>query len=146
MPGMRTPPRPYAYSLFAKFLHKRLEQLKNSRTEQEIADASLLHDVKYLTMLRRGEERLPFDYIPWLARAIDADSLHIFRLVVDQYWPGLEQEFLEFAGTIATANEEAILLRKWRAATNNMDPRSTDEVDRAVDQMIEIVKQAELRR
>jgi hypothetical protein len=65
-------------------------------------------------------------------------------LVVDQYWPGLEQEFLKWAGTIATANEEAILLRKWRAATDNMDPRSTKEVDAAVDRMIEVVNSAKL--
>ena len=94
MPGMRKAPTPYAHSLFAKFLHRRLEQLKHSRTEQEIADEALLHDVKYLRMLRRGEEQLPFDYIPWLARAIRVDPLHIFRLVVDQHWPGLEQTFL----------------------------------------------------
>jgi hypothetical protein len=144
MPVMRQSPTPYARSLFAKFLHKRLEQLKHSRTEQEIADEALLHEVEHLTSLRRGDERLPLVFIPWLARAVRANPLHVFRLVVDQHWPGLEQEFLKWAGTITTANEEAILLRKWRAATDNMDPRSTEEVDRAVDQMIEVVRSVEL--
>ncbi len=76
--------------------------------------------------------------------AINANPADLLRLALEQYWLDLEATFLKFFRMIATASEDGILLSKWRAATGNMDPRSTPEIDRAVDRMIPVVKSVRL--
>ena len=40
-------------------------------------------------MFKRGEVKVPLNKIPLLAKAINADPAHLFRLALEQYWPGL---------------------------------------------------------
>ena len=93
-----------------------------------------------LPKLRRGEIPFPIDRVFLLELAIADTPAHLFRLAVDQHWPDLQEKLSEFFGYIATPNEAWILLKKWREATENLDPDTTPEIERAVDRMIEEVK------
>lgn len=73
-------------------------------------------------MFKRGEVRVPLDKIPALAKAINADPAHLFRLALEQYWPGMIETIDAIFGQVATANEQQILLKKWREATDNTGP------------------------
>lgn len=75
-----------------------------------------------------------------LALVLGEYPANLLRLAVDQNWPGLQDKLSAFFGYIATLNEEWILLRKWREATENRDPDSTPEIERAVERMIKEVK------
>ena len=72
--------------------------------------------------------------------AVEADPGHLFRLALEQYWPGRVETIDAIFGRVASANEEEILLRKWRAATENTDPAATPAIERVVDRMIADVK------
>ena len=93
-----------------------------------------------LASLRRGEIPFPLDRVFLLALVMDKYPAHLFRLALDQHWPDFQEKLSEFFGYIATPNEGWILLRKWREATENLDPDTTPELERAVDRMIEEVK------
>lgn len=89
-----------------------------------------------ISMFKRGELRVPLDKIPLLAKALHVDPTHLFRLALEQYWPGLGGTIASIFGRLATENEEAILLSKWREATDNMDPAPNRALEAAVDRMI----------
>ena len=90
-------------------------------------------------MFKRGETRVPLEKIPALANALKVDPGHLFRLALEQYWPDLGATIATIFGRMATENEEAILIRKWREATKDADPAPTPKIERAVDQMLKDV-------
>jgi hypothetical protein len=59
---------------------------------------------------------------------------------LEQRWPDLEETLAETGGAIATANEHFDLLKRWREATDNMDPISTPAMDQAIENMMAVVK------
>jgi transcriptional regulator with XRE-family HTH domain len=130
-PGM-----PFANSPIAKYVNAQIYALKGAKTQREIAVEIGYDKPNMISMFKRGEVKVPLDKIPALAKALQVDPSHLFRLAVEQYWPGLEGTIDTIFGRIATANEEEILLRKWRVATENADPASTPAIDSAVDRMI----------
>lgn len=133
------PRRPYADTELAKFLDKRIDALKAVKTEEEIA--KILHFPQSdLASFRKGEIPFPIDRVFLLALVLGEYPANLLRLAVDQNWPGLQDKLSAFFGYIATPNEEWILLRKWREATENRDPDSTPEIERAVERMIKEVK------
>jgi hypothetical protein len=133
--GSQSSRTPFANSLMAKYLDRRIEAIKNIKTEQEIAAELFFHDPKVISMFRRGEAMFPLDRIGLLALAINSNPAHLFRMALEQHWPGLLDTMAETFGGIATPNED-YLLNKWRKATDNMDPTWTPEIKRAVDHMI----------
>ncbi len=145
---MISPPKsrtPFADSALAKFLDRRIEALKDMKTEAEIAK-EIWSPPSFIPMYRRGEAKFPLDTIWLLAAAIDATPAHLFRLALEQHWPGLGEEMVLAFGAIATPAEEGLLLRPWRKATDNMDPRPIPELERAIARMITEVRTIELPR
>ncbi len=90
-----------------------------------------------ISMFKRGEVKVPLDKIPLLAKAINADPGHLFRLALEQYWPQLGDTIQTIFGRVVTANEEEILIKPWRAATANLDPAPTNEIGHAFDRFLE---------
>ena len=134
-PGM-----PFANASIARFLDRQIHKLKGVKTQREIA-AEIGYDTPNLiSMFKRGEMKVPLEKIPALAKAVEADPGHLFRLALEQYWPDWVETIDAIFGRVATANEEEILLSKWRAATDNADPAATPMIERVVDRMIADVK------
>jgi len=131
------PGRPYAKSAVAAYLSRRIDELRGVKTQREIAAEAGFTKPNVVSMLKTGETKLPIDRIPALARALDADPAHLFRLALQDYWPELRSRVSEIFGRrMATANEEAIFLTKWRTFTSDLDPAPNARIDSAVDAMI----------
>lgn len=62
-------------------------------------------------------------------------------MALEQHWPDLEETLVETGGTIATASEHCFLLKRWREATDNMDPISTPAIDLALESLFAVVKE-----
>ncbi len=133
-PGM-----PLANSAIAKFLDKQIDSLKGIKTQRQIAAEIGYDKPNMISMFKRGEAKVPLDKIPQLAKALGVDAGHLFRLALEQYWPGEAKLILDIFGRTATENEEIILLKKWRAASRNTDPASSARIESVVDAMIELL-------
>jgi transcriptional regulator with XRE-family HTH domain len=127
---------PFADSAIARYLDKQIEALRGVKTQREIANEIGYEKPNMISMFKRGEARVPLDKIPLLAKALHVDPAHLFRLGLEQYWPNMGDTIAGIFGRLATENEEAILLSKWRAATDNMDPGPSPALEAAVDRLI----------
>lgn len=131
------PGHPHANSALARFIDKRVDELRGSKTQREIAAEAGFARPNILSMLKSGETAVPLARVPALARALDVDAGHLFRLGMADAWPELAPVIDEvFGRRMASANECAIFLEKWRAATGNADPAPNAQIERAVGLML----------
>ena len=131
------PGHPQANSAIAIYLDKRISELRGVKTQREIAAAAGYDRPNILSMFKTGETKVPLDKIPALARALDADPAHMFRLAMIDQWPELARVIgAVFGRQMASENETAIFLTKWRAATGNADPAPNAQTVGAVEEML----------
>jgi transcriptional regulator with XRE-family HTH domain len=127
---------PFADSAIAKYLEKQIDALKGVKTQREIAREIGYDKPNMISMFKRGEAKVPLDKIPLLAKALHVDPTHLFRLALEQYWPNMGDMIAGIFGRIASENEEAIFLKKWRLATKELDPDPSPALEAAVDRLI----------
>jgi HAMP domain-containing protein len=133
--------QPYANSALAGYLTKRISELRHIKTQREIALAAGFARANIISMFKAGETKVPLDRIVPLARALDADPAHLLRLAMIDQLPELAKVIDDvFGRQMASQNEVDILLSKWRAATSNMNPTPSAQIDAAVDAMLTAVK------
>src|SRR5947209_7699722 len=100
-PGM-----PFSNSSIAKFLDRQIHKLNGVKTQREIAVEIGYDKPNMISMFKRGEMKVPLEKIPALAKAVEADPAHLFRLALEQYWPSLGETIQTIFGRTVTANEE----------------------------------------
>ena len=119
----------------AHYLTKRIEALSGIKNQREIAAEIGYDKPNMISMFKRGETKVPLDKIPLLAKALHVDPAHLFRLAMEQQWPGMKAVVDEIFNNIASDNETASLLKPWREITKERDPspnsRSAEILDRA---------------
>ena len=126
------PGRPYADTRLAKFLEVRILQLKPKKTQAEIAAEAGLRSINFLTMLKNGTSKVPLDRVPALAKALETDPRHLFKLALEQELGGTSAQTVEdIFGTIVTRNEVA-WLEALRAASDHTDPTLTSRAKSAL--------------
>lgn len=131
------PGRLHANSAVARYLDKRIDELRGVKSQREIALEAGFPKPNILSMLKAGDTKLPLDRVAALARALDADPAHLFRLAMVDQWPELAPVIEEvFGRQMASQHEVAIFLTKWRAATANIDPAPNARIDAAVDRTL----------
>ena len=131
------PGHPHANSALARYLDKRIDELRGFKTQREIAAEIGYKRPNIVSMLKTGETKVPLDKLPAFARALEADPVHLFRLGMIDLWPELAAVIDDIFGRqMATKNEVAIFLAKWRAATVDMDPAPNARIEAAVDEML----------
>jgi transcriptional regulator with XRE-family HTH domain len=133
----KKPGMPFADSAIAKYIDKKIDELKGVKTQREIAQEAGYETPNIISMLKRGESKVPLEKIPLLAKALGVDPAHMFRLALEQYWPDRSEIIAKLFGRLASENEEEILLKHWRAATRNTDPETSVRIELAVSKMIE---------
>lgn len=116
---------PHADTRLAKFISKRIDDLKGRKTQAEIAAQAGFTNANFLSMLKAGTSKLPIDRVPDLARALDADPAYVLRLTLEQQLGDVAARAVnELLGTPLSKNE-----REWieelRAASDNLDPHIT---------------------
>jgi|SRR5579871_6429527 len=122
MTNSTRPGMPFANASVATFIDRQIDTLKGVKTQRQIAAEIGYDKPNMISMFKRGEVRVPLEKIPALAKAIEADPSHLFRLALEQYWPEMKQTIVDIFGRLATANEEELLLKPWREFSRHMDP------------------------
>lgn len=128
--------RPFANTKTANFINEQIERLKSVKSQRDIALAIGYDKPNVLSMIKRGETKLPLDRVQALATAMDVDPAHLLRLALEDYLPALAAAFESIIGHVATKNEHELLLRPWRVATANADPPPDPELASALDRML----------
>jgi transcriptional regulator with XRE-family HTH domain len=120
---------PYAEMPIAQYLDKQIEiQRSLGKSQRDIAAEIGYDKPTMVSMIKRGEAKVPLDKIPALARALHVDAAFLFRLALQQYWKGEEKVIAEIFGDTLTKQEQQFV-RMLRAATKgaNLDPDTTLE-------------------
>ncbi|WP_292271324.1 XRE family transcriptional regulator [Mesorhizobium sp.] len=116
--------RPYSDTRLAKFLEKRILELKPRKTQSQISSEAGFAQHNMLSNLKSGLNRLPLDRVPALAEALEADPAYVFRLALQQGWETTELAISKIFGTIVSENETA-WLEEIRDASGHTDPSLT---------------------
>lgn len=117
--------KPYADTRLAKYLDKRVLELRPRKSQAQIAGEAGFRNPNVLTMLKTGATKLPLDRVASLARALDCDPKMLFNLAVGQLGGATTARAIEeIFGTIVTRNEVA-WIEEIRAASGHTDPSLT---------------------
>jgi hypothetical protein len=107
----------------------------SDKTQKEIAEEAGFDNPNIISMLKTGVTKLPLNRVGTLAKALDIDPAHLFRLALIEYmpdtWDSLEAAF---HGTVLTGNELA-LIKDFRRITRDLNPEGK-ELDREAILMI----------
>lgn len=119
------PKKPYEDTRLAKFISRRIMELRPRKSQTEIAIEAGFVSLNMLSMLKGGASKLPVDRVPSLAKALDCDPAYLLRLTLEQIEGDTAADALmAIMGTAVTENEKA-WLQEIRAASGNTDPRMT---------------------
>jgi transcriptional regulator with XRE-family HTH domain len=95
----------------------------SEKTQCQISEEVGFESPNLITMFKNGTSKLPINRIAGLAKALNADPAHLLRVVMSEYspdsWAAIEQNM---GGVVLSANE-LDLIRKFRIATADKDPR-----------------------
>jgi len=114
---------PFQDSELAILLRDRITALSSMKTQRDIATEAGFPNANYLTMLKKGENKLALDRVQALAKALDVDPARLFRLAFMQMGNESDNEALEkIFGTLVSQNE-LLWLKALRDVSDNSDPR-----------------------
>lgn len=119
------PTRPYADSRLAKFIEKRVLELRPRKPQNQIAVEAGYLSANMISMIKDGTSKVALDRIPALAKALECDARLLFRMALNQegnetFATAVEEIF----GTIISKNEAA-WLAELRNASDETDPSLT---------------------
>lgn len=117
--------KPHANTDLAKFIEKRVLELRPHKSQATIASEAGFVNPNMLTMIKSGTSKLPLDRVPALARALECDPKRLFKMALEQ--AGAETTLTaieEIFGTIVSRNEVA-WLEEIRDASGGTDPSLT---------------------
>lgn len=128
----RKPGRLYADTLLAKFVTKRVLELKYRKTQAQIAAEAGFNNPNFLSMIKNGSSKLALDRVPALAKALECDAALLFRMALDQHdSPTTETALRQIFRAVVTENE-AVWLEELRDASDNSDPALTTRARAAI--------------
>ena len=123
---------PFANTRMAKYLDRRILELKPRKTQRQIAAEAGFRSVNMLSMLKRGANRVPLDRVASLAKALECDPAWFYRMAVEQSdQDTLSLEIERIFGTPVTRNE-AEWLKAIREASGDIDPSLTAKALKAI--------------
>jgi hypothetical protein len=126
---------PHADTRLAKFVAKRIDELKGTKAQVEIATQAGFKNTNFLTMVKQGTCKLPIDRVPDLARALDTDPAYLLRLTFAQQLGEVASRAVnDLLGTPLSQNERA-WIEELRDASDNLDPHLTRKTREALRSM-----------
>ncbi|SEM41250.1 Helix-turn-helix [Roseovarius tolerans] len=124
--------RPHQDTRLAKYVERRILELKPHKTQGEIAAQAGFINPNVITMIKQGKTKAALDRIPALARALECDPAYLTRLALEQaVGPTAAAAVTEIFGTPISANERG-WIEAIRAASDNSDPRLTSRSQAAI--------------
>ena len=117
--------KPHADTRLAKFVEKRVLELRPRKSQIEIANEAGYTNPNMISMIRNGATKLALDRVPGLAMALECDPKNLFRMALEQSLGSTASRTIdEIFGTIVTRNEVA-WLEEIRDASDKSDPTLT---------------------
>ncbi|MDH2328857.1 XRE family transcriptional regulator [Cereibacter sp. SYSU M97828] len=115
----------YANTDLARYLERRVLELKPKKTQGEIAVRAGFTAVNMMSMIKSGATKLPLDRAPDLADALECDRAYLMLLALDQaVGKTAAAAIAEVFGTPVTTNEQQ-WLEELREVSSKTDPRMT---------------------
>jgi Helix-turn-helix. len=116
---------PYANTRLALFLAKRIDELRATKTQVEIAEQAGFTTANMISMLKNGDTKLAVDRVPQMAKALDVDPAYLLRLTLEQAMgETAARAVTEIFGSPITTNERG-WIAEIRDASGDTDPRLT---------------------
>lgn len=116
---------PYEESRLAKFLEKRILELRSRKSQGEVARQAGFPNPNVISMLKSGASKLPLDRVLPLAEALETDPRHLLVLALEQIAGSTASRAIEeIIGTVVSRNELA-WLEEIRDASGGSDPALT---------------------
>ena len=123
---------PHYGTELTEFVGRRILELRNKKTQKEIAFAAGFTSPNMLTMIKQGISKLAIDRVGTLAAALEVDPKYLLRLALAQQGnETMLRVYDEVLGTVVSRNE-AIWLETIREASGNSDPVVTSRARSAV--------------
>lgn len=117
--------KPYEHSRLAKYLEKRVLELRPHKTQAQIAEEAGFINPNMIAMLKSGATKLPLDRVASLAAALECDPRMLFNLALDQLGGDTTVRAIEdILGVVVTRNEAA-WIKELRDASGHTDPSLT---------------------
>lgn len=124
--------KPYAGTRLAKYLEKRILELRPKKTQIAIASEAGFVNPNMLAMIKAGTAKLPLDRVSALATALECDPVMLFMLAVEQLGGDTtELAVRQIFGTLVTENEVA-WLEELRRASDRSNPSLTVKARSAI--------------
>ena len=117
-------------SRIAIFLKKKIDN--HPKNQKEIAREMGFSNPNFLSMIKRGDAKVPIDKVVIMAKALSVDPAYLMRLALEQIFPNQLDEVWEVFDRIMSSNELA-LIRAVRIAYAEDDPTFTmTQIEEAV--------------
>lgn len=111
----------------AKLINDRIEELKGTRNQREIALMAGFKNQNMITLLKQGDVKLAIDRVDGLAKALDLDPKILLPMALEQFYSStLVNTLYELIGSPLT-NNEAEILGIIREASGGSDPKLTEK-------------------
>ena len=124
--------RPHENTRLAKYVERRVLELKPTKTQAEIAAQAGYVNQNMITMIKQGSSKVALDRVPALAQALETDPAFVMRLALEQAIGRTAAEaVVEVFGEPVTANEVG-WLQAIRESSENSDPRLTSRSQAAI--------------
>lgn len=106
-------------SKVAEFIASR--QLMMGMTNKDVAEAVGYANPNVISMIKKGQTKLPVEKVSKVAEALGADPAKLLRMTLKEYMPETLKVMEACMGNIVTENEMT-MIEIWRDATNGEDP------------------------
>lgn len=119
----------------------------SGKTQAEIAAEVGFPKPNVITMIKKGDTKLPIARLGAMARALDLDPVFLLRLTLQEYLPDTWEAVEEILGSpLLLTENEAKLIRRLRALSGGSDPRLSVAIDDKVSVVLGLPADAELIR
>lgn len=117
--------KPYEASRLAKFLEKRVLELRPHKTQAQIAEEAGFINPNMIAMLKSGSTKLPLDRVPSLAAALECDPRLLFNLALEPLGGDTTVRAIEDIFGVVVKKNEAAWIQELRDVSGNTDPSLT---------------------
>lgn len=90
------------------------------KNQREIAEEIGFPKPNIISMMKKGDTKIPIERIPALAKACHVDPVHLLRLAMEEYHPEIWSVLVDAFSEPLTSNEED-MVGIYRIATINND-------------------------
>lgn len=115
---------------------------KSGKTRKEIAEEAGLGDPNMISMLKKGETKLPLAKLGSFAKAVQTDPAHLLKLCLREYYPDVWHAITSHF-VAAVTSDELRMVRALRSATGGpyLACLNVNERD-SLDEFLKIITQS----